>query len=156
MVKTQEEYRQILEQRLDETGLFRKIALGAAGLAAAAGVGYGVSNMGGGEAANGGARPTAITSNVGGGDAEDAQFNEIERRQEAAEKAMKANPNNLRKKTANGEVWSNQPLNSNGSVNLGAGGSNAQNRALPSTSTAPLRTRGVPSGTGHQMNVDDM
>lgn len=157
MVKTQEEYRQILEQRLEEAGFFKRIGLAAAGLAAVAGIGYGMSNMGGGAAANGGTRQTAITNvGGGGGDAQDREIDIQIARQEAAEKAMKNNPNNRRLKTANGEVWSTQPLNSNGSVNLGAGGSNAQNRALPSTSSTPLRTRGVPSGQGVQMDANDM
>jgi hypothetical protein len=141
MARTQEEYRQILEQRLDEAGFMKKVGYAAAGLAATAGIGLAMSNMGGSKPAY---------------DPQDAEFDRIEQRQDAAVKNMQSNPNNLRKKTANGEVWSNQPLNSNGSVNLGAGGSNAQNRALPSTSTAPLRTRGVPSGQGVQMDANDM
>ena len=134
MARTQEEYRQILEQRLHEAGLMKKVGLAAAGLAAVAGIGYGMSNMGGGKPAY---------------DPQDAEFDRIEQRQDAAVKNMQSNPNNLRQRTANGEVWSNQPM-SNGKVQTG--GYNTPNKPLKT----PVRGVGVPSGQGVQMDANDM
>ena len=129
MVKTQEEYRQILEQRLDEAGLMKKVGLAAAGLAAVAGIGYGVSKMGGSKPAY---------------DPHDAQFDRIERRQDAAVNNMKSDPNNLRQRTAGGEVWSNKPMS--------GGHNNTPNKPLKT----PVRGVGVPSGQGVQMDTNDM
>jgi len=46
MVKTQQEYRDLLEERLNEN-LFKKVGLGLAGLAAAGGLAYGASRLAG-------------------------------------------------------------------------------------------------------------